>query len=321
MQFIKIMIPLCQESNSKAENELRIEFPQVVDEITSYARHGLCSAVKELITIAMRLADQDIRIQLAGAAPSSKLLHLAGLTGLCPEKNRFLFERFLETNSKDPREGDFVLAGYSLFGHDRILAVLDQLEFGIRETEKGLLASKTGRTEGESQLILLVRAKGLSRNAIPAIEKLANDRSVFERLATGDTKALSMKGPFFTTSEYTLSEISKEKPGSLKELSELLAHSEKPDEPRFQEDQMTGLVKFSSIGHREAYFLIRDIAKNGVNPQSQTCQAEFIDAAARNKKSSQESVGMMRTIGPRVLPCKSHCYAEAIEIIETVNLL
>lgn len=313
MQLIKIMIPLCQESSSKAENELRKEFPQVVDETTSYARHGLCSAVKELITIAMRLADQDIRVQLAGAAPSSKLFYLAGLTGLCPEKNRFLFERFLETNSKDPRGGDFVLAGYSMFGPDRILAVLDECDFVIQVTEKGIQASKGDPLKDDVHLVLLIRANGLVENVAPTINQLENDRSIFERIAFGDTNSLTR-----ITSEFTRTKIRQGKPNSLKELSELLAHKDEPDAPLFQEDQMTDLVKFANITQRDAYFLIRDIAKNGVKASLTNLQAQFIQAADRNGKSRQETLQMMRTIGPRILPCKSHCYAQGAEIMETI---
>lgn len=320
MQLIKIMIPLRPESNSNAENDLRIEYPQVEDEIAAYSQHGLCGAIQELITIAKRLADQEVRLQLVGSAPSSTLLYVAGLSGLCPEKNQFFFERFLETNTADGRQEDFVLTGYSMFGPNRILAVLEQLGFGIHETEKGLLVSKSDRMDGGNKLILLIRAKGLATNAFPTIEELANDRTIFERIATGDTEGLSMKGQSFASSEYTLDQIRKAKPNSLKKLSELLAHRETKDAPTFQEDQMTELSQFASVNIRDAFILIRDIAKHGINTSLTDLQAQFVDAADRNGKSKYDSMKLMGTIGPRVLPCKSHCYAQATEIMETIYI-
>ena len=221
-QFFKIMIPLRQESNGKAENNPGNEFPQAGDEIASYSRQGLCGAIEELITIVKKLADHGVQIQLVGSAPSSTLLHVAGLSGICPEKNQF-FERFLDLNSSNRRQEDFVLAGYSMFGPDRILDVLEQLGFRICETEIGLTASKANRMDGNNQLILLIRAKGLASNTIPTIEELSDD-----------------------------------------------------------------------------------IAKNNISANPTDLQTKFVDVADRNGKSKQDALKLMRTIGPHVLPCKSH---------------
>jgi DNA polymerase III alpha subunit len=302
-------------------------------EVEVFDRKGLVGSL-----IALNRLAQDIRgvghsLQIVGAAAGSMVFHAMGLSPICPLKHGLYLERFV-----DPRDcgkpQDLDLDGMVSMSGVEFLKVLRDRGFalhvfeheakvnGRKERFETIGAKQPGEKRDGARIVLHVAAPSIL--AVTTLvstwhEDWMSDERTWELLASGDTDGIpNLDAP---ADQSTLRRL---KPRTLKELAKVMVmnrpgqtEDEQTCHPVFQEDLMTMLHEAGDFSLREAYELIRTLAKNKPDA-TEAARKQFLKCA-ENRGLDQEKASLLwervRAESQHAL-CKAHIYVTAFHCLQ-----
>jgi DNA polymerase III alpha subunit len=302
-------------------------------EVEVFDRKGLVGSLIELNRLAQDLRGAGHSLQIVGAAAGSMVFHAMGLSPICPVEHGLYLERFV-----DPRDcgkpHQLHIGGMVSMSGVEFLKVLRNRGFAFRVFEHE--AEVNGRTErietigakqpGEwcdgARIILQIAAP-----SILAVTTLVStwhedwmcDERTWELLTNGDTAGIPNLDA--AADQSTLRRL---KPRTLKELATVMVtnrpgqtEDEQTCHPVFQEDLMTMLHQAGDISLREAYELVRTLAKNKPD-MNEAARKQFLKCA-ESRELDQEKVSLpweRVRAGSRHALCKAHIYVTAFHSLQ-----
>jgi DNA polymerase III alpha subunit len=301
-------------------------------EVEAFEQRGLIGPLIELQKLADGLRDAGHRLQVVGSAASSMMFHAMGLSPICPVEHGLYLERFL-----DPGDGGLIgevnVGGLVSACGLELLRVLSKRDFAVRVFEHDVEvngrkeqvvtigARQPGEKDDGARLILQIAAPSVLALTSHASchEHWMRDQPTWDLLASGDTEGIPN-----LESAALRSVLRRLKPSSLTELASAMV-SDRPDQidcdepghPVFQEDLMTMLHQDADFPLREAYELVRTLAKN--RPQATEAAKERFRGRSQRRgldpERSDQIWEHMRAKSQRAL-CKAHVYVTALHSLQ-----
>ena len=302
-------------------------------EVEVLDRKGLVGSLIELNRLAQDIREAGHSLQVVGAAAGSMAFHAMGLSPICPLEHGLYLERFV-----DPRDcgkpHQLHIGGMVSMSGVEFLKVLRNRGFAFRVFEHE--AEVNGRTErietigakqpGEwcdgARIILQIAAPSIL--AVTTLvstwhEGWMSDERTWELLTNGDTAGISNLDA--AVDQSTLRSL---KPKSLIDLAAVMvanwpgqAEDGEPRDSVFQEDLMTMLHGAGDFSLREAYKLIRTLAKSKPDA-TDAAREQFLKCAERRGLEQEKATklwGLARTESPHAL-CKAHIYVTAFHSLQ-----
>jgi DNA polymerase III alpha subunit len=302
-------------------------------EVGVFKHKGLIGPLFELQQLSDRFRDAGHQMQVVGAAASSMVIHAMGLSPICPVKHELYFERFIDPNHETTTpELDF--GGMVSMGGLELLQFLRRHEYAIRvfeheanvngeNTRFETIGVKRTCEPGEGARIIL-------QIAAPSILAIANllspgpredcldDPTTWELLGSGDTDGIAN-----LEDASTQDMLRSRKPGTLVELATVMVNqgpgrnNEREEQPVYQEELMTLLHQETGIPLREAYEVIRTVAK--ARPEQVALAKERLLSLAREKGIDETSISVTWEkvqANCRHALCKAHVYATAFHCLQ-----
>jgi DNA polymerase III alpha subunit len=301
-------------------------------EVEAYQQQGLIGQLVELQKLADGLRDAGHRLQVVGAAVSSMVFHTMGLSPICPVEHGLYLERFLDPSNDGQTQEVHVGGLVSTCGLE-LLRVLSKRDFAVRVFEhdvevnggKEQVVTIGARQPGEkydgARLILQIAAPSVLALTAHASchEDWMRDQPTWDLLTSGDTEGIPN-----LESAAVRSVLRRLKPTSLVELARAMVSDrhdhfecDQPRHPVFQEDLMTMLHQDADFPLREAYELLRTLAKN--RPQATEAAKERFQGRSQRRGLDPERSDQLweevRAESRRAL-CKAHVYVTALHSLQ-----
>ncbi len=301
-------------------------------EVHVLERNGLVGSVIELGQLARDVREVGHRLQIVGAAAGSFVLHAMGLSPICPVEHGLLLERFLDACDGGKSQEVHVSGLVSTCGLE-FLRVLRKRDFAVRVFEHDaevngrkeqvvtIGARQPGEKDDGTRLILQIAAPSILAltTHVSWHEDWMNDQPTWDMLACGDTEGI----PNLETAAVR-SVLRRLKPKSLTDLARAMV-SDRPGQgqcvqtrhPVFQEDLMTMLHQVADFPLREAYELIRTLAKS--KPQATESAKERFQRQSQRRGLDQERFDQIweqaRAESQHAL-CMAHVYVTAFHSLQ-----
>jgi DNA polymerase III alpha subunit len=302
-------------------------------EVEVFDRKALISSMIQLNRLSRDIRGAGHSLQVVGAAAGSMAFHAMGLSPICPVEHVLYLERFV-----DPRDcgkpQDLHLGGMVSMSGVEFLKVLRNQGFALRvfehdaevngrkERVETIGAKQPGEKRDGARIILQVAAPSIL--AVTTLvstwhEDWMSDERTWELLASGDTDGIpNLDAP---ADQSTLRRL---KPRTLKELAKVMVmnrpgqtEDEQTRHPVYQDDLMTMLHQAGDFSLREAYELVRTLAKN--KPDVTDASKKQFLKCAENRGLDQEKASLLwervRAESLHAL-CKAHIYVTAFNSLQ-----
>jgi len=301
-------------------------------EVEVFKQNGLIRSLVELQQFADGLRDAGHQLQVVGAAASSMVFHAMGLSPICPVEHGLYLERFIDPSDGGQTQEVYVGGLVSTCGLE-LRRVLSNRDFAVRVFEHDaevngrkdqvvtIGARQPGEKDDGARLILQIAAPSVLALAAHASwrEHWISDQPTWDLLASGDTEGIPN-----LESDTVRSALRRLKPKSLTDLAIAMV-SDRPGQldcdqlrhPVFQEDLMTMLHQVADFPLREAYELVRTLAKN--RPQATEAAKERFQGRSQRRgldpERSEQIWEQVRAESRRAL-CKAHVYVTALHSLQ-----
>lgn len=301
-------------------------------EVEVFDRKGLIGSLIELNQLAQDIREAGHSLQVVGAAAGSMAFHAMGLSPICPMEHGLYLERLVDTRDCGKLQ-DLHIGGLVSMSGLELLKVLRSQGFAFRVFEheaevngrmeriESIGAKQPGENRDGTRIILQIAAPSVL--AVTTLvstwhEDWMSDPRTWELLASGDTAGITnLDSP---ADQSTLRRL---KPRTLKELATVMVtnrpgqtEDEQTCHPVFQEDLMTMLHEGGDFSLREAYKLVRTLAKN--KPDVTEAREQFLKCSESRGHDQEKAIQLWERVRveSRDALCKAHIYVTGFHSLQ-----
>ena len=329
-EAIRALNTRCRDSGKSLKPKCQTRWDR---EVEVFEQQGLIGSLVELEQLADGLRDAGHRLQVVGSAASSMVFHTMGLSPICPVEHELYLERFIDPNHETTTP-ELRLGGIVSMTGVELLHFFRKREYAIRVLEH------VTRVNGESRRVETIGVKRsgepgegvriILQIATPSILAITNllspgqsadclqDSTTWELLGRGDTDGIAN-----LEDASTQNRLRNRKPRTLEDLATVMIthgpgrNEEGDEQPVYQEDLMTLLQQQTGIPLREAYELIRTVAKGKF--EQVALARERVLSLPREKELDETA--MLNTwvklkANSRHALCKAHVFATAFHCLQ-----